>query len=148
MGLKIEARWELHATIRAINHAESNLYCSIPPRPICNVEFMTIAGGNKVCVSFSGGVTVHCGRNLVIGSYTNEAEREGTVSIVQRGSNTVEKPANNVAMFVVRGLSSPDAFSGYTDLHDSATGFVKPTRPQFQKRHPTSTSPHQYILEG
>jgi hypothetical protein len=66
-----------------------------------------------------------CGRNLVRESYTNEAEREGTVSIVQRGSNTVEKPANNVTMFVVRESSSPDAFSGYTDLQASATGFLK-----------------------
>jgi hypothetical protein len=57
-----------------------------------------------------------CGRNLVRGSYTNEAEREDIVSIVQRWSNTVEKPANNVTMFVVRESSSPGAFSGYTEL--------------------------------
>jgi hypothetical protein len=56
------------------------------------------------------------GRNLVRASYTNDAEREGTVSIVQRGSNIVKKPANNGTMFVVQESGFPDAFSGYADL--------------------------------
>jgi hypothetical protein len=52
----------------------------------------------------------------VKGSYADDVKREGTVSVVQRGSSIVEKPANSGTMFVVQESSFPDAFSGYTNL--------------------------------
>jgi hypothetical protein len=73
------------------------------------------------------------GRTLVKGSYTNDVKREGTVSVVQRRSNIVEKPANSGTMFVVQESSFPDVFSGYTDLRSGWCNL---------KRLPESESTH------